>query len=1058
VSGFDVCGPLPSGVTVLEASAGTGKTFTIAALATRYVAEGVPLDKLLVVTFTRMATSELRERVRERLVKAERAFEEGPKPGDRLAELLVSEDAFARRARLARAVADFDAATITTTHGFCLEALDSLGFSGDVERDCTFVEDVTDLIDEVVDDLYVRRFLDNDVLLSYDQARAIAREAIKNPKAFIEPSDAPPTSYAAMRARLAAKAREVLDERKRHTSVMTYDDLLTRLDDALIDDDGTVAARLRDRYRVVLVDEFQDTDPVQWDIMRRAFGEGTLVLIGDPKQAIYAFRGADVYAYIEAARSSAQCETLGVNWRSDQRLLDAYDQLFGAAQLGHPEIVYRSTQAEHQQPRLTGAPVDAALRVRIVDRTSVPQTKTGLARKPDAVRLIARDLAEDVVALLSSDARVEGRDVRPGDIAVLVRINRNAAAIRDALEAAGVPAVINGAGSVFASDAARDWLALLEALERPSAPARAHALALTAFVGWPASRVACASDEEWESVHQRLHQWAYVLRTRGVASLLETITLHERLPERVLAFDDGERDLTDLRHVGQLLHAAATSEHLGAAALTAWLRRRIEQAEQDVDEERSRRLDSDAAAVQVLTIHRSKGLEFPIVYDPYLWDRSWIPDKEEPVFFHDAEHGDRRTLDVGLEGAKYIAHRRQHVRELRGEDLRLTYVALTRAKHQAVIWWAGAWEAQHSGLGRLLFSQDDDGSIPPEGGRSVPSDLEVRERFLAMTGSVSVEDATPSALPVTWSPPLEPPTFLTSAVFDRGIDRLWRRTSYSDITAASHELHVASEPETRLIDDEPDTQPLAAPEPSPLADMPGGVHVGTLVHEVFEAVEFDAPDLPAALHAQLHNALRHGTLDIGDVNAVAAGLAAALQTPLGPLLDDLPLSALSRADRVDEMVFELPLATLTPGAIANVLREHDTLTGYAERLRDPELRSGVRGFLTGSIDLVLRAGGRYAIVDYKSNRLADYSQGALRDEMYRAHYALQGLLYTIALHRYLRHRLPNYDPDRDFAGVFYAFVRGMPGPASSGAGVFAWQPPAALVESLSDLLDQGVAA
>ena len=350
---FDVCGPLPSGITVLEASAGTGKTFTIAALAARYVADGTPLDDLLLVTFTRMATGELRERVWERLVSAEeglaRALAGAPPGTDTLVNLLADgplDEVQLRHRRLQRALAGFDGATIATTHGFCQEVLGGLGIDGDVEPDAVFVEDVRDLLSDVVDDLYVRRFHSRDTPdFDRKEAMRIAQVAVANPAAPLEPQGAPENTVEAMRVRLAQAVRVELERRKRAMGVMTYDDLLTRLDEALESD--AAAQRLRERYSVVLVDEFQDTDPVQWRIMRRAFGAGdvTLVLIGDPKQAIYAFRGADVYAYLDAAREAAARATLDVNWRSDQGLLDAYDALFAGARLGHEGIVYRHVRA-----------------------------------------------------------------------------------------------------------------------------------------------------------------------------------------------------------------------------------------------------------------------------------------------------------------------------------------------------------------------------------------------------------------------------------------------------------------------------------------------------------------------------------------------------------------------------------------------------------------------------------------------------------------------------------------------------------------------------------------
>ena len=1132
---FDVCGPLPAGVTVLEASAGTGKTYTIAALTARYVAEGTPLHRMLLVTFTRMATGELRDRVRERLVAVERGLTSalaGDAASDDEVVRLLAKGAggqvAARRDNLSRALADFDAATIATTHGFCQEVLGGLGIAGDVAADTVFVEDLHDLLEEVVDDLYVRRFHHDETAPAFPRAQAmrIALMATNNPTAPIEPDSAPDDSVAAMRVRLAHRVREELRSRKRANGVMTYDDLLTRLDEALAPPGGlAVAAHMRERFEVVLVDEFQDTDPVQWEIMRRAFGAGTLVLIGDPKQAIYAFRGADVYSYVKAKESARTHRTLAVNWRSDQGLIDAYDAVFRGARLGHKGIVYRAVRAAdaNQAPRLTGAPVAAPLRIRVVHRDdpAVGRTPSGYARKQPAREWIAADLADDLVGLLDSGAEVEIRDqagepvrrerVQPGHVAVLVRTHRNAAQVRDALDGAGIPAVVSGAGSVFGTPAASEWLRLVDAIERPSSTPRARAAALTCFVGWSAERVALAGDDEWEDVHRRLHEWGRVLRDRGVASLSERITLTEGLPGRVLATADGERRMTDLRHVAQLLHGAASSEQLGTAALAAWLRRRIAEADRDTaDEERSRRLQSDAAAVQVLTIHRSKGLEFPIVYLPYLWEDVPLARDPEPIFFHEPVHGDARTIDVGLDGPDWNRHLQQHHAEQRGEDLRLAYVALTRARHQAVVWWAGSFDSRHSALSRLLFARGDDEDVPALG-RATPSDDAATARLEQLAarapGRISVERARPGP-PRRWRGAPAAPADLAVAAFRRPIDSRWRRTSYSDLTAAAHEPLVASEPEEGVVADEHGPAApvvLATPHAaeatredaggtpagaaagdaellavaSPLAAMPAGVLVGTVVHQLLQDADFAAPDLDAELRARLAAGRRPASL--GDPAVVVAGLSAALRTPLGPLVAGRRLCDVTRADRLDELAFELPLAGGdTPGgeglqldAIGALLRRHlpasDPLAGYAARLGDPALRGGARGYLTGSIDLVLRDGERFAVVDYKTNFLAGAGEeltawhhrpAALTAEMERYHYGLQAMLYTVALHRYLRWRLHGYDPERNLAGVLYLFLRGMSGPdtpvvGERPCGVFGWRPPAPLVVALSDLLDRG---
>ena len=1121
---FDLLADVPPGVTVLEASAGTGKTYTIAALAARFVADGVPLEEMLLVTFTRMATGELRERVRERLIATERRLAAelagaGSDDGDELDHRLATGTAAEielRRSRLETALAGFDGATIETTHSFCSEVLTELGTLGDLDPDVTITESVDDILSDVVDDLYIRRFLraPGTPLVSRRQAGQIAVAAVANIDANIFPIKEPSEPGAAMRWRLATAVRAELNERKRALGVITYDDLLGRLLRTLTGDNGTAAiAMLRRRYSVVLIDEFQDTDPVQWDIVRLAFGGGAarLVLIADPKQAIYAFRGADVYAYLKAARSATTSATLAVNYRSDARLLAGFDALFGGVRLGHPEIVYRqvSASAEHHGWRLLDAPGTGALRFRTLDRRHIQLTNKGYAETDAARAAVAADVAQDIVRLLESGAVIQARDrdgsaagttaISCGDIAVLVDKHRNAAAIQRELEAANVPAVIAGAGSVFGTPAADHWLTLLEALERPSAPVRARTAALTPLVGWDAAGLAAAGQSEIEALHQSLYRWSRIFSESGLAAMTDAVLVDGDVAARLLQRVGGERLVTDLQHVAELLHRASTEEQLGLSALTAWLRQRIDAflSEGAHGDERTRRLDSDAAAVQVLTIHRSKGLEWPVVYCPYLWDTGRIPDEKSPVYFH--RDGDR-AVDVTLEGSGYSANRRLHNAEERGEDLRLAYVALTRARHRTVVHWAGTWNARDSPLCRLLFARDEAGAIAVDGPRDTPSDQDVFTALEVVAGrgsepeAVSVEWVSPSGLPASWSGPAGDPGTLEVARFERSLDTRWRRTSYSALTAAAHDRQVGSEPEESLQDDEPPAEEApglgdgglqpAPPEAAelPLAPMAFGPAVGTLIHHALDLSDFATPKLVPELALRLAEAAgpRGVTLLNCSVGQVATGLAGALSTPIAAL-ENLTLTGVAREDRLDELTFELPLAggdsplagvTVTlsdmSALLSRFIAPDSPLAGYPARLADPLVAGVLRGYLTGSIDLALRIPNpahssgrpRFAIVDYKTNWLAPpgetlradhYRPAVLALEMQRTHYLLQGLLYSVALHRFLRWRVPGYDPDTDLAGIHYLFLRGMIG--TGATGVFSWQLPTGLVPALSDLLD-----
>jgi exodeoxyribonuclease V beta subunit len=1097
---FELLAALPTGptTTVLEASAGTGKTYALAALVTRYVAEGVALlDDMLLITFSRAASQELRERVRDQLVRAAEALDDPSRADDELLTHLVTgtdDELVDRRLRLRDALAGFDAATIATTHQFCQLVLRSLGVAGDTDAGVTLVENLDELVGEIVDDLYLQRFGDerDTPVMTRAQALELARDVVRNPRTRLTPVDPPAGTKAAVRRGFADDVVRELERRKRLLGILGFDDLLSRLAVALEAEDAPARDRMRRRWSIVMVDEFQDTDPVQWEVIERAFaGQVTLVLIGDPKQAIYAFRGGDVVTYLRARERADALLSLDTNYRSDAPLVQRLLRVLGGAALGHQDIVVREVAAEQTTHRLADAPHNDPFRLRVVSRDSFGIRGTRTIPMDELRPFIARDLAADVKTLLASDATYGGRPVRARDVAVIVESHRDARACRDALAAAGVPAVYTGDTDVFASQAAADWQCLLEAFEQPGRSGLVRAAATSMFFGRSATDLA-TDPELTDEVAETLRRWADHARARGIAAVLEAAYV-AGMAARVLACHGGERHLTDVEHLTQLLHEVAHRDGLGLPALLQWLRTQRE--ERAGAAERNRRLDSDAAAVQIMTVWVSKGLQYPLVYLPFAFNRNVR--MGEAVLYHEPDG--TRCLDIGGAGGPgYSQVTTKGRTEMAADDIRLTYVALTRAQSQVVAWWAPSWDEVNGGLSRLLRGRVPNQAVVPDSLPDKVDDAAVLDhlRKWEAAGGPRLESAQPGGDLVEIAAAATPAD-LGVRRFERSIDVDWRRTSYSALIRAAEQAGgVTSEPDLSVRDDEladeladvagvvtePPGEVPTGP-PSPMAALPSGAAFGSLVHGVLEVADPDTGDLEAELRRHIEDQRVWWPVDT-PTDELATALVPLHHTSLGPLAGGLTLGEIGLTDRLCELDFEIPLAggDLAPrldvslSEVGALLDEHltadDVLRPYAARLRSPGLGGqSLRGYLSGSIDVVLRlpgeGGPRYLVVDYKTNWLgpaeapltaAAYSRDRLAEAMLHSDYPLQALLYVVVVHRYLRWRQPAYDPARHLGGVLYLYLRGMCGPETPEddghpAGVFSWQPPLGLVTALSDLLD-----
>ncbi len=1117
---FSLTDPLPTGTLVLEASAGTGKTYAITALAVRFIADGTPVSRLLMATFSNAASTELRDRTRIRLRECALALTDPARArtsDDELVALLATgteDEVSLRRVRLLAALSDFDSATMATTHTFCNRMLTVLGFLGERDQHYQLVEDANDMARETARDLFVAKYAgEPDSDASLGTAEVVACEAVRNSSTRLAPLD-PQSESGVSWVRFAKAVRERVRIRKRWSRLRTYDDLQGRLYEIISDQEWGAAActRIRDRFEVVLVDEFQDTDPEQWEILQRCFhGHRPLVLVGDPKQSIYAFRGADVFSYLQASRQAQEQRNLTVNWRSDGPLVNALGKVFVDAELGDPAIVVRPVDARGSEPRILNA---APLRLRFFNRRDfVKHTRDGSTPLVPGVRdRVIADVAADIAATLAGNARLivdDGpgqivRRVEPGDIAVLLRANATIAPLQRALAAHGIATVVTGGQSVFASDAARYWWYVLQALDRPSDSRRVRSAATTPLIGVTPAELDARGDAGVGSLAGALSAWARTFDDAGAAAMTGQLLRERHVAQRVLKLADGERLLTDLLQVASLMAEEVAHTGCGLSGLATWLGESV--ADGQAVQRRAnqtRRLDRDTAAVQLMTVHASKGLEFPIVYVPFGWDGG-RPSRPKTFTYHE---GGVRYLDVGGEHAGgYHERKRIADAETAGEELRLLYVALTRARSQVVAWWAPSTTTSSGAMHRILFTAVERMAAMRAGTR-----LPIRDSIALLDDAreeteltvvadfdegISLEHAGQHGHVPQWHPSVPGGAGapgMVAASFDRAIDGDYRRSSYSSIVRAAHEAaHAASGPEPtvgtepedevvregELLDEPADdvdataeAEGASAGSPSLMNGLPFGARFGTLVHEVLEYVDTGVADRTAHIRELCVAGAARTAFDI-DVDVLAVALEGVLTTPIG-LVDDGPddLWSIRGEDRLSEMEFELPLAGVDGGfdlaSVAELMHRHladdDPLRPYADEVATVSDEK-FHGFLTGSIDSVLRVAGdegpRFVVVDYKTNRIQPgdlvaetFSREAMAQEMMTAHYPLQALLYSVALHRYLRWRLPGYTPERNLGAVQYQFVRGMVGPGTpGGCGVFQWEIPPGLVVDLSDLL------
>jgi len=885
----------------------------------------------------------------------------------------------------------------------------------------------------------------------------------------------------AFKRELAEGARTTLKQRKAERHVLTFDDMLNRVREALRSPSGgRLSSAIRAHYDAALIDEFQDTDPIQYDIFRILFHDGTfpLFLIGDPKQSIYSFRGADVMNYQKAkAIAPDRLFSLEVNWRSDPGLLDAVQQMFRSVPGRRPFIlenldlteVHAKKGAEDRlrigKSRLTPFRI---LFVGAEAAEKLPITKEWA--KSHLYDLVAGDISR----LLASKARIErDRDERlgPGDIAVLVRKNANASRMQEALRRLRIHSVIWSGTSVFQTHEATEMALLLKAVQEPGRRRTMQTALATDLLGVPAEALLDLDENDavWSRWALRFGAWQIAWQAHGFLRMFRSML---RMPSpsgdgtvesRLLGLEDGERRLTNLLHLAELMHRAALENHLGMAGCAAWLdRMRLHPDESNDDT--LLRLESDERAVKIITIHKSKGLEFPVVYAPDLWDGSiW----EEKVFtkVHDPTDENRLVLDLApghREDLKQEADKEQSA-----ELMRVAYVALTRAKHHTTVVWGPFKDFEESPLWHLFHMAADKKGIQ-EIEERMRSDLE--EIVEASHDTVAVEpiSLTPGqirSLPGQTDQPFQCRPLDRS----RPIPKPLELTSFSRLAASGVSLPAAGEAEPER--DELETIEVAE---LPLAwtakgvdavtgELPPGIQAGLCFHAIYEQLDFgfqNRAEIDPVVEEQLR---RHGFDPASHLESTGRIVEGSLKAMLDPAVPGLCLHGLPGSRRLNEAGFVFPIAPgrdrpFSSKALAQAFHDHPgpgLWADYGERIAGLDFDI-LSGFLRGAMDLVFEHDGRYHLVDYKSNRLGSdleaYAPDRLAAAMAEHHYVLQYHLYVTALDRYLAYRIPGYDYDTHMGNVYYLFIRGMSAGEKPGRAVFKDRPPRALIESLSKLV------
>ncbi len=1164
---------------LIEASAGTGKTYTISGLYLRLLlghgCKPLTCEQILVVTFTNAATEELRDRIRNRIRVAYQAFL-GLECEDAFVKQLISEiDQAGHMTALRRldlALKSLDESSIFTIHGFCQRILSDMAFESATLFETEFTLDDSEYLHHAVRDFwrqhcYVldstlaqviqQEFSEPEALLKQIRPLLNAHEVkvLTPADTFERVADKLNQSLVQFKARWTGEHNRVIkqlealplngvrfgkkaegfpklhdmfheigrwvksgrglppkkpmeclaysniklnkggemphpkqakllthierinesmkqlkpaflqqaageikvrfDAQKNQQNILTPDDLLSELAAALRGSSQTLPASILKRFPVALIDEFQDTDPLQFEIFSSVYqttDASGLLMIGDPKQAIYAFRGADIHTYIQARNQTGNRYYLGTNWRSSELMVKGVNALF--AHKNDPFISefitfeHVDTPGSSKQKLIQDSQADdSSLRLRLLSETPDKGLNKATARK-----LLAEDAAAEIARLLNEgqtgETTVSGKPIQAKDIAVLVRDRNEAAVIRQSLATRKIGAVFLSRDSVYQSNEAAELAIILRSLAEPKNERLIRNALATRLLGFTAEQIHQFNNDENQRqiILERFYGLSRLWQQRGVMPALLNMAAETRLISRLLNEDNGERRLTDFRHLAELLQQKST-ELDGISALLCWFEQQLITVA--FGEEQQLRLESEQNLVQIVTIHKSKGLEYPVCFIPFVSLARDNRRRPSPMLYHHngALTWDLEQTDEGWERQK---------QEVLAEDLRLLYVALTRPVYRCYLGVANhsrfskknglASQLHETAIGYLLGIDSKDCDFS----RIQSAVARLKEP------AISHAEILPDAADIqALNKVQDEHKTLRARPLNRVISTPWRVGSYSGLVknlAHAHH-HPGADDEgvdvTEAFTDIIHHEVMNPYEKQTRFHFEKGANAGSFMHSVLELIDFTDPI--SDLEKHLPEAMTQYGIGEEWYQILLEWYLDALAAPLSR--DGFSLGVIAAEKRLVEMEFYLPLAELTAADLNQALEDF----GYGINLNFDDLQ----GMLKGFIDLTFEHEGKFYIADYKSNHLGDdfecYEFKHLIQAMMDHRYDLQYILYSLALHRFLKVRLPDYDYETHFGGCYYLFLRGM-SVNNPTKGIYFDRPPKALIERLDRLFSGEIAA